>query len=61
MKTAVGKSINGNDDKWIVNCPDCEKEFEYTGYFDSGDVTKCTCGCEFTTNKVWLNDKEYIL
>ena len=30
MKKTEGNCIDGNDDHWIVNCPDCDKEFEYT-------------------------------
>jgi len=60
MKKAEGFAINEEEDHWIVNCPDCEKEFEYTGYFDSSDITKCSCGCNFVTIKVWINDESYI-
>lgn len=60
MKKAVGKSVEGYSDHWIVNCPDCEREFEYTGYFDSSDITVCSCGCKFETIKIWINDKIYI-
>lgn len=55
-----GNSVDGQDDNWTVNCPECDKEFEYTGYFESSDVTVCSCGCKFITEKVWLNDNEYI-
>jgi len=60
MKKVEGFAINEEEDHWIVNCPVCEKEFEYTGYFDSSDITKCSCGCNFVTTKVWINDESYI-
>ena len=58
--TAQGNAIDNRDDHWIVLCPVCQKEHEYQGYFDPSDVTKCSCGTEFTTEKVWLNDNEYM-
>jgi hypothetical protein len=57
---AEGNSVDGNDDHWFVLCPGCEKEFEYTGYFDSGDVTVCSCGCSFITTRVWIDEKTYM-
>ena len=55
-----GQAINGNDDNWIVECPKCNKEFEYEGFFDSEDITECPCGTKFKTKKIWLNDDTYI-
>jgi len=60
LETTEGYSVNGDDDHWIVNCPKCDKEFEYKGYFDPSDQTKCKCGCLFTTSKVWINENRYI-
>ena len=60
MRRAVGYSVDGDDMHWTVACPECEKEFEYKGYFDSGDETKCKCGCTFRTSKVWIDDTHYI-
>ena len=57
---ADGYSVDGDDMHWTVCCPECEKEFEYQGYFDSGDETKCKCGCTFRTRKVWIDDSHYI-
>lgn len=58
--TAEGYSVDGDDMHWTVNCPECGKEFEYEGYFDSSDETKCKCGCVFTTQKVWIDEFTYI-
>jgi len=60
MRSADGHSVDGDDMHWTVSCPECEKEFEYQGYFDSGDETKCRCGCTFRTIKVWIDDTHYI-
>mgnify|MGYP003396539425 CR=1 FL=1 len=60
IKEAEGNSVNGYDDNWTVNCPGCEKEFEYTGFYDSSEITFCSCGCRFKTVKVWIDDKTYM-
>ena len=55
-----GKSVDGQCDHWVVNCPNCDKEFEYTGYFDHDDLTKCSCGAIFKTERVYFEDESYI-
>ena len=55
-----GKSVNGEDDHWIVNCPNCDREIEYTGYFDPDDLTKCSCGIIFKTERVYFENGSYI-
>ena len=55
-----GKSTNGEDDHWIVSCPNCEKEIEYTGYFDAEELNKCSCGAKFKTERVYFEDGSYI-
>ena len=60
IKKVDGKSVDGQCDHWVVNCPNCEKEFEYTGYFDSEDLTKCKCGAIFKTERVYFEDDSYI-
>lgn len=57
---AEGHIIEGNYDNWIVLCPGCDKEFEFTGYFESSDVTVCSCGCKFITTRVWIDDGIYM-
>lgn len=60
MKTAEGTAVNGADDHWIVECPVCEKSFEYQGFFDPDEITECKCGCRFKTNRVLINDTQFI-
>lgn len=60
METTKGYAIDGMDDQWTVDCPKCDKEFNYSGFFDSSDITNCKCGCSFTTTKVWIDDTKYI-
>jgi hypothetical protein len=56
-----GMCINNDDTHWIVNCPSCGKEYEYTGFFDPEDITKCDCGVSFVTEKLYVDDKHYII
>lgn len=60
MRTINGFSIDGDDRHWEVECPKCGKDIEYTGYFDKDDLNKCKCGCEFKTEKVWIDMETYI-
>lgn len=55
-----GTAVDGDDMRWIVNCPDCGRELKYIGYFDSGDVNKCKCGAEFKTRRVYFDDDSYM-
>jgi len=55
-----GKSVNSEDDHWVVNCPNCDKEFEYTGYFDAEELNKCSCGITFKTNRIYFEDDSYL-
>ena len=56
--SAIGTAYS--DDNWIVNCPECEKEFEYTGFFCQDDITKCSWGTSFKTLKIEFEDGSYI-
>lgn len=58
-KTAIGYSLD-YDDHWKVNCPDCGEEFEYEGFFDPEDITECTCGCTFKTEKIVFENGDFI-
>ena len=60
MKYTEGTAVNQCDDQWIVICPDCGRELEYTGYFDPDDINVCKCGCEFITTRVWLDNEIFI-
>ena len=48
------------EDHWQVVCPNCQKEFEYKGYFDSSDITYCKCGTYFKTSKIEFENGSYI-
>ena len=48
------------EDNWQVTCPNCQKEFEYKGYFDSSDITNCKCGTSFKTSKIEFENGSYI-
>jgi hypothetical protein len=60
MRSADGHSVDNDDMHWTVNCPTCERELEYTGYFDSGDINKCKCGTEFKTRRVYFDNDSYM-
>jgi ssDNA-binding Zn-finger/Zn-ribbon topoisomerase 1 len=61
MRKVDGYAINGDDLHWTVNCPNCDYEIEYKGYFDATDVNICPkCMAKFLTSKVWLDKKYYI-
>ena len=47
-----GYSVDGNDDKWSVNCPSCDNELTYVGFFDKDDENLCKCGTRFRTARV---------
>lgn len=55
-----GYSVDGDDMHWTVDCPQCEKQYEYEGFFDSSDETICSCGCNFLTSRVWIDEWNYI-
>lgn len=57
---AVGYAVNEDDMHWTVNCPECNSEHEYEGYYDAEDDNTCKCGCVFRTERVWINEKEFI-
>ena len=57
-----GFAIDGQDDKWGVQCPECGHEMIYTGYFDPDDECICLdCLHSFTTKRVWLDDEHYMV
>lgn len=61
IPTVDGHAVDGDDMHWTVNCPTCDYEIEYTGYFDSCDINKCKkCSTRFTTSKIWLSETQYI-
>ena len=36
--SADGYSVDGDVMHWTVDCPKCDKEYEFTGYYDNGDT-----------------------
>ena len=62
MNKTEGYAIDGDDMHWRAECPTCGSSYEYTGYFDSGEVEHCRkCGTDFKITKVWIDDKHYIV
>ena len=62
IKSVEGKSVDGEDDHWKVECPDCGEGVEYVGFFDPDDITDCSkCDCKFKTTKVWFNVDTYMI
>ena len=60
LNSVDGAIVDGDDMHWTVNCPKCEQEIEYTGFFDSGEINKCKCGAEFKTRRIYFEDGSYI-
>jgi len=60
MKTVEAKALDKMGEHWKVECPECGKELEYEGFFDSGEIYSCECNCKFQVNKLWINENEYI-
>lgn len=56
-----GFAIDGDDMNWTVECPSCNNEIEYEGYFDATDICRCSkCNTYFLCEKVWLDDNTFI-
>jgi len=61
MKKVEGKALDKIGEHWKVECPECGKELEYKGWFDSGDICKCYCGCKFLTTRIYFENGTYII
>jgi len=59
-KELVTTGIAIEEDHWIVECPDCNLEYEFQGYFDSGEPVKCDCGISFKVTKIIFSNGAYI-
>lgn len=57
----VEGTSHGDDTSWGVNCPDCERRIDYTGFFDKDEINECRCGCEFKTSRVVFEDGSYMV
>lgn len=60
VRSVIGYSIDNDDMHWSVECPECGKEYTFTGYFDPSDTDECECGCVFRTERVVFEDGSYI-
>ena len=58
----MGKALNQAGDEWSVECPECGKGMEFSGFFDPEDLYTCdNCHAEFQITRLWLNDREYFV
>jgi transposase len=59
------RKVKGKGDetgKWTVNCPECQYEMEYMGYFDQEDVYICeNCGEVFECEKIVFGDGSFLV
>lgn len=60
IQNVVGTSVHGDDTEWRVNCPSCDTQFHFTGYFNSQEIDTCKCGCRFRTVKIWIDEISFI-
>ena len=61
MKTTEAYAIDNDDMHFTVECPTCNYELEYSGYFDSSEVDICSkCKTQFRISKLWLSEDDYI-
>lgn len=60
MEKVIGRVLDDEGENWLVECPTCQKEYEYEGHFDPSQVTECVCGCLFNTKRIEFDDGSYI-
>ncbi len=61
MISVEGYAIDGDDMHYVVECPHCEHEQEWTGFFDSTDIFNCPkCHGKFYVNRIWIDEDQYI-
>jgi len=61
IKETIAHSVNEEDDHWIVNCPKCDAEIRFIGFFDSMDIINCSkCNCQFRAIRLEFEDGSYI-
>lgn len=54
-------AINNDDMHFVIECPNCQREHEYEGWFDSYDVSTCRkCGSIFRAKKLIMGDGSII-
>lgn len=59
-KKTTGNSLDEHGEHWKVNCPKCDKEFEYKVLFDPTEIENCSCGCSFQTTKIYFENDDYL-
>lgn len=59
MKHITGNAIT--DDNWTVTCPECGREIETDGYFESSDIETCDCGAEFMVDQIIFENGDSII
>ena len=61
MKTTEAYAIDNDDMHFTVECPSCNNETEYNGFFDSSEVNICPkCKVQFRISKLWMSEDDYI-
>jgi len=59
--SVVGHSIDNDDMQWTVDCPGCQKELQYAGFFDKDDLNICKqCGTKFKTSRIEFDNGDHI-
>jgi len=59
MLSMIGTAVT--EDHWIVECPTCDRQTEYTGFFDSAETYKCNrCQTRFTVSRIKFTDGDFI-
>jgi hypothetical protein len=56
--TTDGTAIE--EDHWIVTCLNCQRKYEFTGYFDSGEPIECICGVLIKVLRINFSNGDYI-
>lgn len=60
----IKQTVHGHaytDDHWKVSCPMCDRDQEFKGFFDSGDIISCDhCGTVFRCARIVFDDDSYI-
>lgn len=61
LRTVDGYAIDGDDMNYTTECPHCDYEIEWQGFFDADDKHICPkCKNRFYVNKVWVSENEFV-
>ena len=56
LLVGVAHAIDNDDMHFIIECPNCGREHEYKGWFDSGDTDTCKgCKSAFRAEKLIMD------